>query len=131
MEGGSVEVHGRFYHGLGIVADVASAHAANINSTDVGLDMVTARFGPRYTWSLADEKFQFFAQGLAGVANGFNSVFPSPTGGNTVHSSLAVKAGGGMSVALAPHIALRAFEATGSAPNSPTPPPKTHSEPYC
>ena len=110
MEGGSVDVHGQFYRGLGVVADIAGAHTANINASSVGLDMVTATFGPRYTWSRAHQRYQFFAQGLVGIANGFNSVFPSSNGANTVPSGLAVKAGGGVNVALTPHIALRAAE---------------------
>jgi hypothetical protein len=40
-----------------------------------------------------------------------NSVFPDPTGANTVANSLAVKAGGGMNLNLKPHLALRLFEA--------------------
>ena len=111
MQGAGAQIHGQFYRGFGAVADIAGTHTANINSTSVGLDMVTATFGPRYTWSHADRKFQFFAQGLVGVANGFNSIFPAPNAANTVQTSLAVKAGGGINIALAPHIALRAIEA--------------------
>jgi len=123
MQGGSFEVHGQFYRGLGAVADIAGAHTAGINSSGVGLDMVTATFGPRYTWSLRNHKFRFFGQGLAGVANGFNSVFPSPNGANTSATSLALKAGGGMNISLTPHIALRAVQANWlrtAFPNSTT-----------
>jgi outer membrane immunogenic protein len=111
MQGGSVQVHGRFYGGWGVVADVSGAHIANISSTGVGLDMVIATFGPRYTWSPARRKYEFFGQGLAGQAWGFNGVFPNFTGATTDSSSLAVQTGGGMNFNLSPRLALRAFEA--------------------
>ena len=110
MQGGSVELEGRIYRGLGAVADVGGMNTGNINSTGVSLDLVTATFGPRYTWAPGREKYEFFGQGLAGVANGFNGLFPAPTGATTSQTSLAVEAGGGMNVALTLHVALRAFE---------------------
>lgn len=73
-------------------------HISNIDSSGVGLDMVTATFGPRYTWSPRRARYALFVQGLAGVANGFNSIFPSNSGVDTVANSLAVQAGGGMNV---------------------------------
>jgi hypothetical protein len=111
MQGGGVQLHGQFYRGLGMVADIAGMHTSNINSSGVGLDLVTATFGPRYTWSPAHAKYALYAQGLVGLGLGFNSIFPSATGVNTVADNLAVKAGGGMNYALSPHVALRAFEA--------------------
>lgn len=110
MQGGAVEVHGRFYGGLGVVADVAGMHIGDINSSGVGLDLVTATFGPRYTWSPRGGRYAIFAQGLGGVANGFNGIFPSLSGFNTVANSMAVQAGGGMNVNLKPHLALRVFD---------------------
>lgn len=74
MQGGTVEAQGRFCCGLGLVADVAGAHIMTINSSGVGLDMVTATFGPRYTWTLGRKRYGLFAQGLVGIVNGFNSV---------------------------------------------------------
>lgn len=111
MQGGSAQVEGRFYGGWGAVADIAGLHVANINSTGVGLDMVTATFGPRYTWSPKRARWSVFAQALAGEAFGMNSVFPSPHAISSTASSFAVKAGGGVDVALSRHLALRALEA--------------------
>ena len=82
-----------------------------MNSAGAGLDMVTATFGPRYTWSPRHARYELFGQGLAGVANGFNSVFPNVLGAQSVANSLAVKAGGGMNLNLKRHLALRLFEA--------------------
>lgn len=43
--------------------------------------------------------------------NSFNSVFPAPSVAIDSSNSLALKMGGGMNIALSPHIALRAFQA--------------------
>ena len=109
MRGGSVEVEGRFYRGLGAVADIAGMHAANINATGVGLDLIMATFGPRYTWSR--HRYEFYGQGLVGEVWGMNGIFPNPAGANTVADSMAVEAGSGLNVTLSPHLALRAFQA--------------------
>src|ERR1700744_529238 len=44
MQGGSSQIHGQFWRGLGAVADIAGLHSGDINSNGVGLDMVTAAF---------------------------------------------------------------------------------------
>lgn len=111
MQGAAAEIEGRFHGGWGAVADIAGMHTANMNATGVGLDMVTATFGPRYTWTPRHARYELFAQGLVGVANGFNSVFPNVMGVQTVASSLALKAGGGLNYNLRRHLALRPFEA--------------------
>jgi outer membrane immunogenic protein len=111
MQGGAAQLHGRFYGGWGVVADVSGAHIANIHSTGVGLDLVTATFGPRYTWQPAHARYSIYGQGLVGIANGLNGVFPNSAGLNTASDSMAVKTGGGMNLDLKPHLALRLFEA--------------------
>ena len=111
MQGGSVQIHGQFHGGWGAVADISGAHIANIDATGVGLDLVTATFGPRYTWVPLHTRYSLFAQGLVGEAWGMNSVFPRPGGATTTDNNLALKAGGGLNVGLTPHLALRAFEA--------------------
>ena len=111
MEGGAVQVHGQFWHGLGVVADVTGLHTANINNSGIGLDMVTATFGPRYTWSPEHARYSIFGQALAGVANGMNSLFPATPLPHSSAGSLAVQLGGGVDLPLKRHIAVRAFEA--------------------
>lgn len=111
MQGGGAQIHGQFYGGWGVVADLSGAHSANINASGVGLDLVTGTFGPRYTWTPARGRYSLYGEGLVGEAWGMNSVFPNPAGANTVANSLAVKAGGGVNVNLARHLALRAIEA--------------------
>ena len=49
LQGGAVQVHGLFNRGWGVVGDFAGVHVANIGSDNVGLDLVTATFGTRYT----------------------------------------------------------------------------------
>lgn len=110
MQGGSVEMAGNFSRSLSAVADIGGMHKANINASGVGLDLVTATFGPRYSWRPANKRYDFFGQGLVGEANGFNSLFPNASGATASASSLAVQAGGGMNVALSPHLALRPCE---------------------
>jgi len=111
MQGAGAEIEGRFYRGWGAVAEVAGTHAGNINASGVGLDLVTAVFGPRYTWTAKSQKYAVFGQALAGEAFGFNSVFPGVTGATVSSYNLAVEAGGGLNIALSPRIALRAIEA--------------------
>jgi hypothetical protein len=111
MHGGSIEVHGQFWHGLGVVVDVTGLHAARLNSSGVGLDLVTATFGPRYTWSKPHARCSFFGQALAGEANGFNSTFPGTPQAVTTANSIAEQLGGGVNIQAKHHIAIRAFEA--------------------
>ena len=121
MQGGSVQIEGRFYHGLGAVADVTSLHVANINSTGVGLDLVTATFGPRYTWSSA--RYEFYAQALAGTPPASTASFhppPAPTPRLPAWPSKPAAA----STSLLPRTWRCApSKQTGPEPNSPTPLP--------
>jgi hypothetical protein len=112
MQGGSVQVHGQFWRGLGVVADVSGLHTANASaSPGVGLDLVTAAFGPRYTWSPSRGRYAVFGQVLAGEANGLHSVFPAAGGANDSADSLALYVGGGVNLPLKHRFALRAIEA--------------------
>jgi hypothetical protein len=111
MQGAGAEIEGRFYRGWGAVVDVAGLHTGNINTSGVGLDLVTAVFGPRYTWTTKSQKFAVSGQALGGAAVGLNSVFPTMMGASSTEAAPAVDLGGGMNVALTPRVALRAFEA--------------------
>jgi hypothetical protein len=89
MQGGSIQVEGQFWRGLGIEADISGFHAQNASNTGVGLDMVTTTFGPRYRWSSAHQRYSFFGHALLGEANGFNSIFPGADAASaTANSSL-------------------------------------------
>jgi hypothetical protein len=80
MQGGSAQLHGELDRGLGVVADVSGTYTGSISSSGVGLDIVTATFGPRYTWSPAHSRYSIFGQALVGEANGFSSIFPTVRG---------------------------------------------------
>jgi hypothetical protein len=110
-QGGSVQAGGRFWRGLGVITDVAGMHTGNVLSSGVGLDVITATLGPRYTWLPAQRKLSLFGQGLVGEASGFNSVFPSPSGATSEAHGLAVLVGGGMNVNLSRRLGLRAIQA--------------------
>jgi hypothetical protein len=111
MQGGAAQLHVRVWRSLGVVADVAGSHIGNIDSSGVGLEMVTAAFGPRFTWSVRHPKLSIYGQGLVGEANAFNGVFPSQTSAGTSASSLAVLVGGGATVNCSRHLAVRIVEA--------------------
>jgi hypothetical protein len=111
LQGGSVQLHGQFWHGLGVVADLSGVHAANMNHLKVGLDLITTTFGPRYTWTTPYHHTALFGQFLVGDANGLHSVFPSRTGYSDSAFGLALLAGGGVNVPLKHNFTARAFEA--------------------
>ena len=111
MQGGSVQVDGQFWHGLGVEADVSGFHAENANNAGVGLDMVTTTFGPRYCWSPAHHRYSVFGHALAGEANGFDSIFPAARAASSSANSLALQIGGGMDLAVKHRLLLRVFEA--------------------
>jgi hypothetical protein len=111
LQGGGVQIEGRVTPNFGVVADVDGGHIAAISTTGVGLDLVTATFGPRLTWSPARGRYALYGQALAGDGFGFNSVFPANGGVTSTSYNLAVKAGGGMNLALTPRVAVRLFEA--------------------
>jgi peptidoglycan-associated lipoprotein len=110
MQGASVQVHAQFFRGWGVVADVAGLHATRLTHSTAGLDLVTASFGPRYTWVPAHHRLSLFAHVLAGEAYGMNSIFPSAGGVSSSANSFALEMGGGMNLPLSRHINVRAFE---------------------
>jgi len=104
MQGSAVQAGANFAHGFGVAADLTEEHAADMHHSDVGLDMVTITFAPRYTSQLAHyRRTALNGQGLVGQVNGFNSVFPSfaavtpaaPVVISTVPTSLTATPGSG------------------------------------
>lgn len=116
LQGGSAEIAGTFYRGLGAVADITATHASNIESDGVDLTLITATFGPRYTWALplrrkSSRQVRLFGEALGGFVNGINSVFPSTTGAQSEANDLAFQIGGGADLLLSRHLALRVIQA--------------------
>jgi hypothetical protein len=110
MQGGSIQVDGQFWRGLGIEADVSGFHTQNANNGGVGLDLVTVTFGPRYRWSPAHHSFSFFSHALLGEANGFDSIFPNAGTGSSSATSLALQLGGGLDLPVKHRLLLRVFQ---------------------
>lgn len=111
MQGGSLQVQARLWRGLGVAADVSGLHAGNVNNSGVALDLLTATFGPRYTWAPAHRRMAFFGQALVGDAHGLNGLFPSSTGIRSTGNSLALQIGGGINLPLWNHFTVRALDA--------------------
>jgi hypothetical protein len=120
MQGGAVEMGARMYHGLGIAARVEGLHAGSSTTTAEPLSLVTAVFGPRYTFETRSHRYAIFGEALAGESNGFHSLFSEGSGpvgaanaGTTSSSNaLAVDVGGGLDVRLNRRFAVRAFRAS-------------------
>jgi hypothetical protein len=119
MQGGAVELGARMVRGLGIAARVEGLHAGTNTTNAEPLSLVTAVFGPRYTFETRSRRYAIFGEGLAGISNGFHSLFSEGSGpvgavnaGTTSSSdALAVDVGGGLDVRLNRRFALRAFRA--------------------
>jgi hypothetical protein len=111
MEGGSLQLQGRVWGRFGIVADIAGLHTGHLNNSATGLDLITATFGPRYTWTAAHRRVVFFGQVLVGEAHGMNGEFPTSTTLNSTANSFALQIGGGVNVPVTHRFAVRAFEA--------------------
>ena len=114
--GGSVELSAQFYRGFGLAANVAGTQTSNAADSGNSLSLVTATFGPRYTYhkplgSEHKRSLAVFGQGLLGQAWGFDSYFPDPAGVKTDAISLALQVGGGVDLGLTRHIGIRVFQA--------------------
>lgn len=111
QNGGSVELHGQFWKGLGAVGRVDGLHTSDMQGTGVGLDLVTATFGPRYTWTPKKSRFRYYGEVLGGVSNGLNSQFPTDSGMQTSATSAAFLLGGGVNYKLNKWLGIRVFDA--------------------
>jgi hypothetical protein len=115
LTGGGIELGVDAWHGLGIAADVQGLHATVIGPQNVGVDLVSVTFGPRYRYTkpMATKlhSVSAFGEALLGEANAFNSFFPSPAGGTTSANSLALNIGGGIDLGLSRRFAIRAVQA--------------------
>ena len=120
-QGGGAELSASAYRGLGVAANVTATRVSSINSSGVNLTLVTATFGPRYTWShpltakssaRPGQLLNLFGEALIGEANGVDSVFPSAQGAQSSSNSFALRLGGGSDIMLTHHLAIRIVEAS-------------------
>jgi hypothetical protein len=114
--GGSIELSAQLRHGFGLAGNVAGTQTDNAAGSRVGLSLLTATFGPRYTFyhpmgAERTRSLAIFGQGLLGQAWGFNGYFPTASGGITSDNSLALQVGGGVDLGFTRHIGIRLFQA--------------------
>ena len=120
MQGGAVELGVQFYRGLGVAARVEGQHAGANSANGEPLSQVTTVFGPRCTWETRSHRYAIFGEGLAGISNGFHSLFSegsgpvgSPNAGTASSANaLAVDVGGGLDMRLNHRFAVRAVRAS-------------------
>jgi peptidoglycan-associated lipoprotein len=116
QQGGSVELSAQVYRGWGAAANITGTNVGSAADSGVGLSMVTATFGPRYTWYKPNgitnkRSLAIFGQGLIGESHGFNSYFPTAAGSLTDYNSFALQVGGGIDIGLSRRFAVRAIQA--------------------
>lgn len=92
-QGGSVELGANLWRGLGIATDVTGTNAGSIGSSGIPLSMVPVTFCPRYRWH-AQKKLSLCGAALLREANGFRSLFPTPSGSHQHANSMALQIGG-------------------------------------
>jgi outer membrane protein OmpA-like peptidoglycan-associated protein len=118
FKGGGADAAVTFKNGLGFAASLTGDHVSNITPY-VDANKITILAGPRYTWtawrghaSAADNhRLQIFGQGLFGLTNGFNGLYPAIPVPATSANSLAMQAGGGLNYYLTRNFGLRLLEA--------------------
>ena len=119
LQGGSCQLEGHIWRGLGEVADITGLHTSDMHGSGVGLDLVTATFGPRYTVQVHDlvhrmdskRRIALYGEALGGVANGFNSIFPAINAAEESETGTAMLLGSGINYAWTKHVSIRAIDA--------------------
>lgn len=105
-----MELGGNIYKGIGFAADLTGTHSNSIGTSGIPLSLVTVTFGPRYRWH-ADKKLSVYGQALIGESNGFDSLFPMPSGAVSSTTAFALQVNGGVDYALSRHYAVRLIDA--------------------
>jgi hypothetical protein len=111
LQGGTLQVQDRFWRGLGVVADVSGLHAGATPNSSAGLNLVSATFGPRYTWFPGQARVKIFGEALGGEAWGSSSMFPGAGGVVPDSSSSALEIGGGLDLMVSTRVGVRALQA--------------------
>ncbi|WP_420240122.1 hypothetical protein ACOBR2_21165 (plasmid) [Telmatobacter bradus] len=110
QNGGSVELHGQFWKGLGVVGRVDVLHNSDMQHTGVGLDLVTTVAGPRYTWTPGKSRFSYYGEVLGGNSKGLNSQFPVDSGFVASADSAAFLLGGGVNYHIKKWLGVRLLD---------------------
>lgn len=111
MQGGGVQGAGKITQHWSAAADISGLHTGQMPHTGVGLDLITAVFGPRYALTSSGGRFKVYGEAMGGAAHGSNSLFPNPNGATSSASGVAVLIGGGLDYRISPRVSLRMLDA--------------------
>ena len=118
LKGGSLDGSLTLFRGLGVAADLTGEHASNIQN-NVSLGKFAYMFGPRYTFNASrytdrltkKHNTQVFGEALFGGVHAFDSTFPGPTNATSSANAFSMQLGGGLDIAFAKGLGIRALEA--------------------
>lgn len=111
MQGGSAQIAANFTRHWGVAADFSGVHTGQMPHMTVGLDLITATFGPRYVMTSSHGRFRIFGEAMGGWAHGGNSLFPDPQGATASASGSALLVGGGTDCQVARRFSVRLLDA--------------------
>lgn len=115
MNGVSAEGNFRTWRGFTTVVDVTAAHTGQIHNTGQPFSLIMATAGTRLNFRIGGDRFYYFkpfAQGLVGMAHGFDSAFPDKAGFiQPSASSIAILVGIGLDYKYKRHLSFRLFQA--------------------
>ena len=115
MNGVSAEGNFRTYRAFTTVVDVTATHTGNLVNTGQPFSMIMATGGIRLNYRIGGERFYYFkpfVQGLAGMAHGFDSAFPSKSGFiEPTANSFALLVGMGLDYKYRRHLSFRVIQA--------------------
>ena len=111
MRGGSGELAVPLWRQFSAVGEVSGERQHRLpGDPGVGLSLVSALGGVRYTRP-HHERWEPFAQGVFGVAHGFDTYFPTTPFPKGAASAFALATGLGLDVKLRKHLLLRPIQA--------------------
>jgi peptidoglycan-associated lipoprotein len=114
LQGAGADASVPVYRNLSLAASLTFGHSGNTGGAGSSLDVVTMVAGPRFTWQMrptvSKPRPSLFAEGLFGVAHGFNSIFPEGSTLATSASSFALMTGGGIDVPLSHWAGIRLLQ---------------------
>ncbi len=110
MHGGNAWFALNFTRSFAAVAEFSSQRASDIGASGQNLTLTSYLFGPRYSWRRS-EHFVPFGQVLLGGAHASGSFASNTSGFAGSSNAFGLIAGGGLDIAVTPHLAIRVLEA--------------------
>lgn len=108
FQGGSAEISAQLFKGLGVTGSFTGLHTSN-SGQGVPVNLLTFTFGPRFTIRTGgrNHRVSLYGQGLAGGVEGFDGLYPTPSGPAANATSIAFQTGGGLDIGCSAHTAIR------------------------